>query len=143
MVESMKKYAKNRHCVVYLAIFFVMSFVFLFFLSCSPAKLSGADEISELITSGNENLIIIDLRDLNAFSKGHIAGAINIPYREDTFPARIASVSDKNKILIIYCGQGVKTGKAEKFIKKSSFKKKYILEGGFKVWKEKGFQVEQ
>jgi rhodanese-related sulfurtransferase len=141
MIHGKKiKFSSNP---VFFAIFPIAYSVFVIFLVCSPTRGLSAEETLKLTNSGNESLLIIDLRDITEYSKGHIKGAVNIPYRGNTFPARISTVSDKNKILIIYCGKGVKTGKAEEFIKKSSFKKKYILEGGFKEWREKGFPIEQ
>lgn len=95
-----------------------------------------------MLDSGTENLVIVDLRNINEFSKSHIKGAVNIPYREDTFPERISAMSDSNKSLIIYCGKGIKTEKAEDIIRETSFEKKYILKGGFREWKEKNFHLE-
>lgn len=138
MVKVMQKFFKYKKRTVFFALIFVMSHVF---LSCSPVKNLSVDEISFLINSNNENLIIIDLRDLTEYSKGHIKGAVNIPYRDDTFPERISALADKDMDALFYCGKGVKTVKAEKYIKKSPFREKYVLNGGFLAWKQKGLEI--
>lgn len=143
MVIEMKKSLKYSNKSASFVLFFAMFYLFLFLLSCSPVRSLNVDEISTLINSGNENLIIIDLREVTEYSKGHIKGAINIPFNEDTFSERISDLAEKDSNALFYCGRGVKTGKAEKFIKKSSFSKKYILDGGFWAWKEKGLEIEK
>ena len=143
MEKAMDKFIKYCKRPVFLLLYFALCNVFLFFLSCSPVKTLGVEEISALINSGNENLIIIDLRDLTEYNNGHIKGAISIPYKEDTFPERITALAEKDMAALFYCGQGVKTGKAEKFIKNSPFKKKYVLNGGFMAWKKKGLEIEK
>ena len=111
------------------------------FLSCSNIETSKADKIFSLVNSGSDDLVIVDLRDVSEYNKGHIKGAVNIPYKEENFPERISAIENKDKTAVFYCGQGVKTGKASGFIKKSSFKKKYILEGGFLSWKNRDLEI--
>jgi rhodanese-related sulfurtransferase len=111
------------------------------FISCSPVKNLNPDGISRLISSGDENLIIIDLRSANDFTDGHIKGALNIPFSEETFGGRIKSINNSNKSAVFYCGKGIKTEKAMPFLKKSAFRKAYILEGGFEAWKNRGLEI--
>ncbi|MFA5519818.1 MAG: rhodanese-like domain-containing protein [Spirochaetota bacterium] len=139
----MEKFLKCSKRPVFSMLYLVVPGILLFFLSCSQVKSLSVEEISSLINSNNENLIIIDLRDLTEYNNGHIKGAISIPYKEDTFPERITALAEKDVDALFYCGQGVKTGKAEKFIKKSPFKKKYILAGGFFAWKKEGLEIEK
>lgn len=52
---------------------------------------------------GNNNVIIIDLRDRDEYEAGHIPTAINIPYDElDEQKSRL----QKNYLLIFYCDRG-------------------------------------
>lgn len=111
------------------------------FFSCSVGEKKNPNEIAELLNSSGEDIIIIDLRDLTEYSKGHIKGAVNIPFRKETFAERISAFDNNGKTAFFYCGQGIKTGEAEAFVKRSSFKKIYIIEGGFLAWKQQGLEV--
>lgn len=112
-------------------------------VSCSVAEIKSPLEIAEYLKSSVEDYIILDLRDLAEYNKGHIKGAINVPYRKDTFTERISAYENNKISAVFYCGQGVKTKEAENFVKKSSFKKIYIMEGGFMAWKNQGLEIAQ
>lgn len=113
------------------------------FLSCSVGEKKSPNEIAELLNSSEKDIIIIDLRDLTEYSKGHIKGAVNIPFRKETFADRISAFENNEKTAFFYCGQGIKSGEAEAFVKRSSFKKIYIMEGGFMAWKQQGLEIAQ
>lgn len=52
---------------------------------------------------GNTNAMIIDLRDAEEYSEGHIPTAVNIPYEElDQMKNRL----QYNTLLIFYCDRG-------------------------------------
>lgn len=52
---------------------------------------------------GNENVMIIDLRDREEYYSGHIPTAINIPYEELEFKKKYLL---RNNLLIFYCDRG-------------------------------------
>lgn len=52
---------------------------------------------------GQNNIIIIDLRDTIDYKRGHIPTAINIPYEEFEYKK---SQLNKNNIIILYCHRG-------------------------------------
>ena len=119
------------------------SLIFAALFSCSIGEKKSPNEIAELLNSSGDDAIIIDLRDLTEYSKGHIKGAVNIPFRKETFADRISVFENNQKTAFFYCGQGIKTGEAEAFVGKSSFKKIYIMEGGFMAWKQQGLEIAQ
>jgi rhodanese-related sulfurtransferase len=47
--------------------------------------------------------IILDARSADAFARGHIAGAINLPLTDFTAPALAAALPDRNRPVLIYC----------------------------------------
>lgn len=135
----MKINARFCEYVVLAGFFLVLSSV----LSCSVAEKKSPIEIAEYLKSSGEDYIILDLRDLTEYKKGHVKGAINIPFRKDTFAERISSYENDKISAVFYCGQGIKTKEAENLVKKSSFKKIYIMEGGFMAWKNQGLEIAQ
>jgi len=133
----MKINVKSRFHLVLTGYFLITSALF----SCSIGEKKHPNEIAELINSSGDDAIIIDLRDLTEYSKGHIKGAVNIPFRKETFADRISAFENNEKTAFFYCGQGIKTGEAEALVKRSSFKKIFIMEGGFLAWKQQGLEV--
>lgn len=61
----------------------------------------NANKIEECI--GNENVIIIDVRNSEEYYKGHIPTSINIPYSKFN---KVKDLLSKKKTLIIYCERG-------------------------------------
>jgi rhodanese-related sulfurtransferase len=57
------------------------------------------DEFMKAMKS--ENVIILDIRDLQAYKAGHIPGAISMPYGE--VGSRAAKEMPKDKAIITYC----------------------------------------
>ena len=60
-------------------------------------------ELQKLIENKSDTFTLVDVRDPQEFSAGHIPGAINIP--SDKFAAGSA-VLDKNKLIVVYCNSG-------------------------------------
>ncbi len=84
--------------------------------------------------------VILDVRTPGEFKKGHIEGAINIDFLDDSFTARIDSL-DKNKEYEVYCYSGGRSGEATELMQKKGFKKLLDLEGGYSKWQAAGLPV--
>lgn len=99
-------------------------------------KLSPAD-LQQLLESGRDDFIIVDVRDAGEFAEGHIPGAVNIPV------AGLAAQSDrldKEKMIVVYCNSGGRSYLAYRKLMKLSYKK--IYQSLFADWKEAGHPVE-
>ena len=60
----------------------------------------------------NDDVTVIDIRDINSFSKGHINNAIHI---DDININNFLSEKDKNETIIIYCYHGISSKSAANF----------------------------
>ncbi len=60
-----------------------------------------------------EGALVIDVREPNEFASGHVRGAINIPLGalRESLPRQVA---DKNRVLLLHCLSGVRSGMAKK-----------------------------
>jgi hypothetical protein len=47
--------------------------------------------------------LILDARSRDAFARGHIAGAVNLPLTDFTAQSLAATIGDPNRRLLIYC----------------------------------------
>lgn len=82
-----------------------------------------------------EEAIVIDVRNADEFSTGHIAGAVNIPLNN------IESISyDKNTKIILYCASGIRSLEAAKKLDAIGYTNLYNLDGGILNW---GFDLEE
>jgi len=74
---------------------------------------------------GRRDCLIIDLRDAEDYSKGHIMGAYNIPY-ETMLKNHIWK---KNKVYILYCERGSASLAAAKELDKMGYHVKTVAGG--------------
>jgi len=100
-------------------------------LSCGRVEYINPDELRAMMSHGG--VVIVDLRDVKKFNDGHIQGAISAQFHEKTFLRDIAGI-DKNREVVIYCGEGIKSDKAAEAMKDNGFRRIFILEGGYSRW---------
>lgn len=84
---------------------------------------------TEELVEENEKTLVIDVRGDDAYAKGHLANAINIPF--DKFEGAIADLAGyEEQNIILICNTGNKSGKAAKILVDKGFKKVYNAEDG-------------
>ncbi|OPJ55143.1 rhodanese-like domain-containing protein [Alkalithermobacter paradoxus] len=88
----------------------------------------SVDEIDKEIQNG---AILIDIRNEEAYSEGHIKGAINIPIK--LLPFKMNEL-DKSKTILVVCYVGGSSVVACKALSKAGFKVKNVT-GGMKAWR--------
>ncbi len=88
-------------------------------------------ELVKLIN--REEATVIDVRDSNAFLKGHIIGAINIPHTQmDNSLEKLKKYQDKTIVLV--CASGQTSPQEGAKLKAKGFEKVYFLSGGMAAW---------
>ena len=81
----------------------------------------------------NNDAVVIDLRSPEAFARGHIVNAKNIPIDElDAKNDRIAGY--RTKPVVAVCESGVTSTRAVDKLRKSGFESVYGLKGGINGW---------
>lgn len=91
----------------------------------SPAQLS--------LLMNNENAMVLDVRADKEFRKGHIVGAMNMPYAQ--LNDRIDQLDKhKERPLVLVCKMGTTTGSVAKRLRARGFEKVYRLNGGMMEW---------
>jgi rhodanese-related sulfurtransferase len=80
-------------------------------------------DYSELIKQG---AIILDVRNKNEFSEGHIKNSINIPV--DQLSNSLSKLKDKNKCIICCCASGMRSGTAKRILESKGYKA--VFNGG-------------
>ena len=100
---------------------------------------TGPVELNRWIKTGEDNLVVVDVRAAEDYAKGHIPGAINLPKEKwDTLEGL-----EKAKVNVLYCYTMVchlAAGAAAHFAGRGF--PVMELEGGFETWKEYDLDVE-
>lgn len=116
---------------------FIINAVFILtLLLCQTA--SGADyrritskELKSLLKDGSP-AVIVDVREPELYSKGHIPGAINIPY-DDAKGRIFKELSPKDRIVFV-CHGGPMGDELADILVKKGYTTVYNLKGGMWAW---------
>ena len=122
------------------------------FIGCSGGEIRTSDddlqhlgyaELLELQGKGSDKspVLLIDIREQDAFAKGHIPGAINIP------DAQLASSNEpllKTADAIVVYSQtyNIYTDAAAKTLLHRGFDNVYCFSGGWKLWQKQASDSE-
>lgn len=122
----------------------ILLFVAVLGISCNTKSHSQTDSISVIspteFKEKSANNKIIDVRTPQEFSEGHIEGAVNINFFDDTFLEQISKYK-KDEPVFIYCKSGNRSGQASKKISDLGFKQIFDLEGGILSWVKNNNEV--
>ncbi len=98
-------------------------------------------ELSKRIAARQNDLVVLDVREKDAFDAGHLPGAMHLPRGQlelrvnDTFPdptVRIVTVCDFGKVSTL----------AAATLRSLGFTHAAALDGGMKAWREAGLAIE-
>jgi len=88
-------------------------------------------DLQEMISSGVD-FTLIDLRNREQYDKGHIPGALSIPFPE--LPSRLEDLYKAGNI-VLYCKSGPWSRVSYKDMQKKGFTNVKILQNGIVGWK--------
>lgn len=91
----------------------------------------------QYLETNTDDALLLDVRTVTEFEKGHIEGAINIPV--DSLRDRMGEL-DKNKDIIEYCQVGLRGYIAARILNQNGFKVKNMT-GGFKSASTLNFKI--
>jgi len=93
-------------------------------------------QATQLINARNPQ--VIDIRAAEAFSKGSLPNARNIP--SGKMAERLGELK-KDKPVLLVCETGTSAGRTAALLRSSGFGDVYILGGGLAAWREAGLPV--
>lgn len=126
---------------VLLSIGLVLSFFMLLF-SELQRKARGLTSVEppDVVKLINADAVVIDLRSPEAFAKGHIVNAKNIPFDElDGQNAKLEGM--KTHTIVAVCEAGTTSNRVVDRLRKSGIEKVYGLRGGMSAWSQAGLPV--
>lgn len=100
----------------------------------------SVDEVQSALPS--KNFVLIDVREKEEWDTGHLPDAVHIG--KGVIERDIAKhVHDKNEPMILYCGGGYRSALAADNLQKMGYKNIQSMDGGIRLWKEKGFPLKK
>ncbi|HUT71957.1 MAG TPA: rhodanese-like domain-containing protein [Desulfatiglandales bacterium] len=88
----------------------------------------------------NHSFVTLDVRTPREFANGHIEDAVNLDCYSETFKDTLNRL-DHNKIYLIYCQIGGRSGRVLDLMKELGFREVYNISGGIIEWKEAGLPI--
>jgi rhodanese-related sulfurtransferase len=113
--------------LIVLTVAVILYSVYMYFYQKKIVKTLSEEEFK----SGYRKAQLIDVREPNEFSGGHVLGARNIPLTQ--LKSRLKEIRP-DKPVYLYCQSGSRSGRAAQMLYKKGYKDLYHLEGGFKKW---------
>jgi rhodanese-related sulfurtransferase len=97
--------------------------------------------ISDALAAITRGAVVIDVRERDAYEKGHIAGAVSVPLEE--LKRRAAEyAAQKEMEYVIYCGDGSTIGpEGTRVLNEAGHPSAKNLAAGFSGWKAAGHPV--
>jgi len=93
-----------------------------------------------LALQDDSEFVLLDIRTPAEVEAGHISGAANLDFYGPTLRDDLAAL-DHEKVYLIYCRSGNRTGQAYKIMDELEFERVYDLGGGIKQWIAAGYPV--
>ena len=97
------------------------------------------DDVKTKLDRG-EKFLLVDVREESEFAKDHLPNAIHLGKGiiERDIEER---VPDTSAPLILYCGGGFRSALAADNLQKMGYTNVISMDGGIRVWREKGFPL--
>jgi rhodanese-related sulfurtransferase len=94
------------------------------------------------MVSAGEPHVLVDTREESEWGAGHAKGAVHMS--KGIIERDIETkVPDKTTKLVLYCGGGFRSALAADNLKKMGYSNAISLDGGWRVLKDSGFEVEK
>ena len=102
----------------------------------SRVRETNVDEVKSRLDHGDK-LVLVDVREESEFAKDHLPGAIHLGKGVIERDVE-AKVPDLDAPLVLYCGGGFRSALAADNLQKMGYTNVISMDGGIRVWREKG-----
>jgi rhodanese-related sulfurtransferase len=97
-------------------------------------------ELSGCLKSRSSDLIVLDVRERDAFKEGHIPGARLLPRGQLELRVN-QELTDPTRRILVYCEFGRISTLATATLRQMGFQGAVALDGGIKAWRESGYAM--
>jgi glyoxylase-like metal-dependent hydrolase (beta-lactamase superfamily II)/rhodanese-related sulfurtransferase len=97
-------------------------------------------ELKTRVDSGSDQLIVLDVRERDAYEQGHIEGAKLLPRGQLELRVN-QDLPDPTRRIVVCCEFGRISTLATATLREMGFQRAVALDGGMKAWREAGYPV--
>jgi glyoxylase-like metal-dependent hydrolase (beta-lactamase superfamily II)/rhodanese-related sulfurtransferase len=97
-------------------------------------------ELNSCLESAKKDLILLDVRERDAFEEGHVPGAKLLPRGQLELRVN-QELTDPTKRILVYCEFGRISTLATATLRQMGFRGAVALDGGMKAWREAGYPL--
>ncbi len=87
-----------------------------------------------------ENVLVLDVREVTEYEAGHIPGVTLIPMGE---VANRLNEIPKDQTVIVTCRSGNRSGQVADYLRQNGYTNIHNMEGGIVAWEAAGLPIEQ
>lgn len=98
-------------------------------------------ELKSSLESRKTELVVLDVRERDAYEQGHIPGARLLPRGQLELRVN-EELTDPTQRILVYCEFGRVSTLATATLRQMGFRGAVALDGGMKAWREAGYAVE-
>lgn len=98
-------------------------------------------ELKDRIGGNSRDLVVLDLREKDAFDTAHVPGARHLPRGQLELRVN-GELPDPTARILTYCEFGKISTLAAATLRELGFARAVALDGGFKAWREAGYPLE-
>lgn len=97
-------------------------------------------ELNARLERGDEDLIVLDVREREAFTRGHIARARSLPRGQLELRVN-QDLPDPTRRILVYCELGQISTLATATLREMGFQRAVALDGGMAAWRKAGYPI--
>lgn len=97
-------------------------------------------ELKTRVESGSAELIVLDVRERDAYEEGHVPGAKLLPRGQLELRVN-QDLPDPTRRIVVYCEFGRISTLATATLRELGFQRAVALDGGMKAWREASFPL--
>lgn len=108
--------------------------------AAATVSFMSLEELLSRVKAGDDELIILDIRERDAYREGHIAGARLLPRGQLELRVN-QELPDPTRRILTCCEFGRISTLAASTLRVMGFQRAVALDGGMKAWREAGYPV--
>jgi rhodanese-related sulfurtransferase len=124
-----------NHYIYSLALVVVTYLLIQDLLDSAFKKFSTMSPLMAVAKMNDSETVVVDVREIDEFIKGHIESAINSPLSK--LPEQLSKLNGYHtKPMLLACENGTRSASAAKILTKAGFEQVFVITGGMAAWTE-------
>ncbi len=139
-MHQLLEFAGNHLALV--ITFFGLAAALAWNLFFDPVAKSAVTPLQGTAMINHDNAVVLDVRSIAEFNKGHVVNAVNIPL--NGLAKQLQQLEKyKDRPIIVACRSGSRSATAAKMLMKQGFSRVHNLRGGMMAWENAGLPLKR